>query len=348
MRRLWEEATSKNLNRSENYSHVAVLLVKWAEELDELKTRSELEELAAVFREQFHFHTETVELNVASKPQLQLHRRISTFAAENDGPNSLMIVYYTGNGVYRELENYLQLFASIVPVMGGGLKDAHVNWQKAEKILRSEDIDADVLTILDTCYASNSMHNRSSGGNGYSEGKSTNSSRRMELLSACPIDQTTASPGPWSFTRALIDTLRDLVRERGDKSFSTFYLNQRICMDVRRHETPSHLWRLLPNDQSISLAPIGTSECLRASSPPLAQLKLSFGLRDQSLNEKQVEFLAHCLTKALQNQTVVSVRKIDWLRLEPTPLFQFERWTVIIIALLRWKKAVLTKRGERQ
>lgn len=38
----WEEATRKDLNVSDTYSKVAVLIIKWADELDDLETRAEV------------------------------------------------------------------------------------------------------------------------------------------------------------------------------------------------------------------------------------------------------------------------------------------------------------------
>ena len=38
----WEEAIAKNMDVSDTYSNVAVLIIKWADELDDLKTRAEV------------------------------------------------------------------------------------------------------------------------------------------------------------------------------------------------------------------------------------------------------------------------------------------------------------------
>lgn len=42
MQMWWDEAIAKNMNLPDGYSQVAVLLVKWADELDELKTKKEV------------------------------------------------------------------------------------------------------------------------------------------------------------------------------------------------------------------------------------------------------------------------------------------------------------------
>lgn len=42
MRMWWNEAIAKNMNLPEGYEKVAVLIIKWADELDELKTKAEV------------------------------------------------------------------------------------------------------------------------------------------------------------------------------------------------------------------------------------------------------------------------------------------------------------------
>ena len=38
----WNEAIAKNMNLPEGYEQVSVLIIKWADELDELKTKAEV------------------------------------------------------------------------------------------------------------------------------------------------------------------------------------------------------------------------------------------------------------------------------------------------------------------
>jgi hypothetical protein len=50
MRMWWNEAIAKNMNLPEGYEQVSVLIIKWADELDELKTKAEVcSELLASF-----------------------------------------------------------------------------------------------------------------------------------------------------------------------------------------------------------------------------------------------------------------------------------------------------------
>ncbi|KAF2789869.1 hypothetical protein K505DRAFT_252417 [Melanomma pulvis-pyrius CBS 109.77] len=340
----WEEGISKNMDLPDGYEKVAVLLVKWDDALDELKTREEAEELQAMFRDRFYYDTELVHLNVSSKPQLQLNRYLNDFVENYDGPTSLLIVYYTGHGVYREDRSYLELTAFEDPDSNKGSrfkKEAHANWNSAEAFLRSDVVEGDVLTILDTCYASN--HTKS--GN--------DESRTFELLSACAINETTAAPGKRSFTRALLVALDKLLKEFGDKPFTTARLNQDILRNPLRHGSPSQLW--LYNERHVRLAPLKPwkdrkqkSFPLALSHPPRGYLTLRFALRHDSLNREQIEFLTKKLSEAFNNKQVIGLRRIDWLGLKPARTTPFGRAALALFAMSQWTRIVKKKREERR
>ncbi|KAF2633868.1 hypothetical protein BU25DRAFT_328197 [Macroventuria anomochaeta] len=343
MQRWWDKAFQQqwSLLEGSGYSNVAVLLLKWADELDELKTRDEVEELEALFRERFHFHTEIVELDLASKPQLQMNRCLSTFIEKHDGPHRLHIVYYSGHSRFDEFYDRLDLAASINPDLGKlPYKDAVVNWRKAEDLLRSDEIDADVLAILDTPYSNSSTEREGSREN----------SRRFEVLGACPIDQTTAAPGKNSFTRALIDELRDLLREYGDKPFNSFHLNQRICMNALRRDTPSQLWHLLRSEQNILISPMVTKEKAKRKShlirAPRGRLTLTFDLRDEEMNHEQIQVMARGLAKVLEYKKMIGLRKINWHGIQPTAMVQFEKIALAMLAIVHWRKIIQRRRHE--
>jgi hypothetical protein len=83
-------------------------------------TRPQAKELEAIFKDRFRFVTQTVELNVSSKPQHQINHHLSAFIEKHDGANKLLIVYYTGHGVYREDKKHLELTASLKPRLKKG------------------------------------------------------------------------------------------------------------------------------------------------------------------------------------------------------------------------------------
>ncbi|KAH3906417.1 hypothetical protein HBH56_203700 [Parastagonospora nodorum] len=208
-------------------------------------------------------------------------------------------------------------------------------------MLRAEEHEADTLVILDTCYASNLVERGLSG---------SGISRKFELLSAASIDQTTAPPGIYSFTRALIDKLRESLDKYGDRPFSTFRLTQDINLSEHRAHSPAHLWFKSVNDQSIFLAPLfnekeKTSEnALRKSK---GRLTLSFDLRDSTLNRDQIKYLATKLTKAVGGRPLLGIRGINWHGITRVQHNTINPSVAVIFAVSRWKKLVHRRREER-
>lgn len=307
-------------------------------------------ELDALFRDSFNYTTTIVELNVGKKPQHQLDSYVSDFICRHDGPDNLLIVYYTGHGVFNEARKCLELTGSLASnallhdrALG---RNARATWNKAEDLLRHEDVEGDVLTILDTCYSSNFVKSTKDG------------HKRFELLSACAIDQTTEAPGKNSYTRALIDALKELLNEDGEGPISTFRLYQRVNMDPRRKDTPSQIWSrgksAHHSEQHIFLAPLKLAKPHALHPPgwrskPKGYLTLRFGLRDPTLNQQQIEFMTKALSKAFANKALMGLRKIEWVDMESAPpISQFEHIASIVRVVAQWKKAVVKRKEARQ
>jgi hypothetical protein len=378
MKMWWNDSIAKNLNTPDDYAQVAVLIIKWSDELDELKTGIEvfdlpvlspficqmyasvvialltvlqLQEVNDLFRDRFRFRTEIVELNIASKPQHQLNQRVSSFIDTSDGPNNLLIVYYSGHGVYRDLEHYLQLRASMSSGRRiGFLQDARANWNKVEEILRSEDVEADVLTILDTCYASNLTRRRPIAPNSDRRVVRSDQPKLFELMSACAIDDTPPPPGLFSFTRALVDNLMIHLDENGDKPISTFRLVQQINLDTRQRDTASHLWSRASEDRHILLRPMKSAQVQRYEMYRArvgSRLTLDFDLRDDALTKEQIEYLAKSLGKALRGKAMMGVRSINWVGIAPVQQASADRVALAKRAVTKWKAIVAKKYKER-
>ncbi|KAI4664853.1 uncharacterized protein J4E79_003151 [Alternaria viburni] len=339
MRECWSKAIAKNMDLPEGYSSAAVLIIRWADALDDLKTGVEARELNALFRERYHYKSNIVELDVQTKPQHQLESSVINFIRDNDGPENLLIVYYTGHGDYSEERKCLELTGSLRPnnvLLGRGFrKNARANWTKAEDRLRSEDVESDVLTILDTCYASNFAKSGREG------------QKKFELLSACAIDQLAEPPGDKSYTRALIDALKELHTTDTEGAISTFRLHQRINMDERRKDTPSQIWSrgksTQHSDQHIVLAPLklGTVNTSNWRPKPKGYLTLRFGLRDSTLSPEQIDFMTKNLAKAFGNKALVGLRRVDWVDIElAPPTTDFERVTFTYRAIAQWRRVV--------
>jgi hypothetical protein len=211
-----------------------------------------------------------------------------------------------------------------------------------EEKLRDEEVEGDVLTILDTCYASNLV--KKSG---------KQESKKFELVAASPIDQTTAAPGENSFTRALIDGLGELLDEHKDP-ISTFRLVQSINLNKHRSDTPAHVWaRDQHTDQHIFLAPLKhhKPDVVQPSSfraAPGGYLTLRFGLRDASLNKEQIEYMTKTLSNALFNKALVGLRKVEWLDMKPAPpIPHFDRVALVMYAATQWKKVIRERKQDR-
>lgn len=337
----WDAAIQKFMGMNGGYENAAVLLVRWHDELDDLNTRKETEELHKLFAEQFNYQCTTVELDVLTKPQLQMNKHLSTFLEKHDGPNNLLIVYYTGHGLHKE-GKYLELTARMRPISpthhkkskNGLAVEARLNWERAEALLHTEDVEGDVLTILDTCYASN----------GQKSGKED--TRTHELLSACGYDDVTASPGPESFTRALIDGLKDLLAEHRTRGFTTFTLQQKINKNPTRRATQSHLWeQIFHHGRHIRLAPLKSKiddadadeQGSALANLPRSYVTLRFGLRKQ-LDQAGIEYLANRMAKAFSNPGLVGLMKIDWLGMRDARAHPFGRAALAVRYFRRWRK----------
>jgi hypothetical protein len=264
-----------------------------------------------------------------------MNRHLVSFIDRHDGPRNLLIVYYSGPSVYHEVPKYLEFTASVQykPLDRGRGYGAHTNWNRSEEFLRSDEVEGDVLTILDTVYASNTAEKAKTR---------SDDTRVFELLSACAFDPTTAPPGPNSFTRALIDALKELGEAYKGGPFTTFHLNQLIIMDPRRRDTPSMLWNILHHHdhRHIRLAPQESEEHRETQSqrPGRGYLTLRLCLRDDFLDSAQIEFLTRQLAKGLGNKPALGLRRIDWVGFRKADVFYSS--VLAILAIVRWKRFV--------
>lgn len=285
------------------------------------------------------------------RPQFQLDAHVSEFIRDNDGPQHLLIVYYTGHGRYSEDKKCLDLAATNRPVHGKFSMDARANWNKAEDQLQHSDVESDVLTILDTCYSSNLVK------------ASREQNKKFELLSACLIDQTTSSPGEYSFTRALIDAIAgdpavpgdDGLLGKDDQPISTFSLNQKINTNPRRHDQPGGVWHrgntIQPNDPHIVLVPLKPPKTnaiheLAYRPSPRGYLTLRFGLKEQSLKKEQIELLTKSLSRIVKT---MDLKRIDWVDIRPAPpITHIQRVNLVLSVMRKWKKVIKSRKDEEE
>jgi hypothetical protein len=102
MQMCWNKAMCDEMKLPQGYQNIAVLIIKWDKDIDQLKSASEVEDVRKVFAEDFNYPTTIIELNNKTRPQLQLDRQVINFVADNNGDYNLLIVYYSGHGSYDE------------------------------------------------------------------------------------------------------------------------------------------------------------------------------------------------------------------------------------------------------
>src|SRR6266700_3698107 len=163
--------------------------------------------------------------------------------------------------------------------------NARACWNTAETCIIN-DVESDVLAILDTCFASNLQKNVAPP------------ERCYELLAASHADKTTSGPGPRSFKRALIKSLKLLLEKRKERGFTTWNLAALITEQPERKRNPPYLNdRLKSYDRRIRLAPLDTNPVKRrrpsAAVQPNCYLTLGFSLDlpEEQLSSQQIESL---------------------------------------------------------
>ncbi|KAF2238761.1 hypothetical protein EV356DRAFT_516661 [Viridothelium virens] len=301
MRMWWREGTGNTA-----YRKVAVLLVKWAEDLDQLNCSDEVRSLDELFRKSFRYHTKIVQLHNEYNVNLQLHSAFVEFLKEHDGPNNLIIVYYTGHGSQNVRTGQLVLLPTNRVVDARRSKQspnaALAAWEEVE-IHLMHNAKCDALSILDCCFAGD-VH----------KSVFQEDDRTYQLLSAAGKGKMTRAPGPESFTRALIKSLSQLQQEHGEKPFTTLQLQARIQSQPERQNNPPFLWhRLHRYENLIFLAPLTEQSAQTLSNvgkPSRAFLTLRVALEEETLDKDQVVTLGSKLTKAAKSSGA-HVRRVD-------------------------------------
>ncbi|EON62310.1 hypothetical protein W97_01531 [Coniosporium apollinis CBS 100218] len=305
---VWDSAVNKSMKVPDTYEDVAVLIIKWDEKLDELKCGPEVKELDALFQERFRYQTQILNLGDSElKPQKQLNRDVSHFIAEHDGPNNLIIIFYTGHGSWDKCRNVLDLHAKDWSQGNTNEHPAKACWEPAERALM-EGPEGDVLAIFDTCYASNVQKGV------------TSDARSYQLIAASSYDQPTAAPGQNSFTTALIKSLKELLDRYENRPFTVWDLQDQINHQKERRDSPCMVHNRLRryNDRYLRLAPL-PSKAERATrrqsfhtEPFRAFFTLRFALTDGDIEDEQIRKLAEKLCNACETLKIPA-RRIDMI-----------------------------------
>ncbi|KAF2795883.1 hypothetical protein K505DRAFT_301288 [Melanomma pulvis-pyrius CBS 109.77] len=341
-RQTWfQNEANDTLKIPNGYLKVSVLIIRWHEDIDEFEGHNEeIARLETLFRTRFNYHCEVTKLKNCKNPQLDLDLAILQHISNHDGPDNLLIIYYTGHGnlVNEESGQRLELSATQNWIQQRGSHIPVAFWDEAEAPLRNL-AEGDVLSILDCCFASSAAL------------KSRNEDfRTYQLLAASSPNDTTSCPGANSFTTALIDSLEDLLDEHKGKSFPVIKLWERI--NLKRKKSASLIWdRLHKYKRTVQLAPLEpglTSQEEREKSfqsgdPEKASLTLRFSLKADELSRDQIENLARQLPQAFRDSEVL-VRRIDWVKMETSSrAISFPAAVTAISAAKGWRQRTTRK-----
>lgn len=304
----WTENIRTGSNTLPLYEKVAVLLISW--DCDDLDTDDEVKQLSDVFNVVFNYKVSSVYLSTRVKnlPQVQLFKHIADFVALEDGPATLLIVYYAGHGTPSGIPGRLELSSTRGPTIDNM---EPVVWNLAEASL--ECTRADVFEIFDCCYA---------GDLGRGPRFST---RQFEFLGATSAGSTTKGPGKHSFTSGLIWALKKLADNH--ERFTTSQLTRTIreCPDFPNRQVPSLSERNVASVERIVLAPLPKYEDLRercgkesdnvSQNPELLDLKF---ILDKCPTKGEIEELAKGVNMMIQTKNFV-VHRVIWGGLYPWP-----------------------------
>ena len=332
---------------SKSYEKVSVLLLSWDAESDDLGVQEEVDALGAVFQDISNFEVQSTRLTSHSvrKQQAHINYAISKWVYDNDAANTLLIVYYGGHASIGDAPGDLELSGK----SSSNAADSQANrdrvlWNMAESVLFRTQ--ADVLEILDCCYAGSLGMNRcgypldpltsmASGSTSLSLGNNrlfasvdrlNMAKSRLECIAATSSGLT-PSPGETSFTSALIWALKTLSLDNG--YFTTMdLLDQIILHTPNLHHGINPILSSYtdnPCNNHITFKPLRFSKKAVGSrsaeeSPQNAvgdrknfdlKLKFSFG---RQATENEVALLGKELNSLLQKKFPLA--RVDWKPIE--------------------------------
>lgn len=235
------------------YNRVHALLINW--ENDDLQTKNEIEKLQTLFAQKYNFSTESYSIPSDDSHNELEAKLVSTRNAHGKTVTDLVILYYGGHGMLNK-ENQSIWKAWKTPPRGCRGKSPELNWSELQR--RFETAKADVLFLIDCCYATNLMSTKMSG--------------VKEMIAASGRRDKASGSQNNSFTNALINEFES-VRAR---PIQVAVLHQRLLKNQERHglePTPIHaflseevtsivLARIPRKDEPVQYSPVPSSSDL--------------------------------------------------------------------------------------
>ncbi|MCJ1249478.1 hypothetical protein MMC30_006702 [Trapelia coarctata] len=208
-------------NGREGYARVGAQFITWKD--DDMRLKGyEVDRLQEILGKKFNYETHEYQIP-ALKSETGLLAAVSNFIDEYNSPDNLMIIYYGGHG-YMETDN----FKLAAKLENDGYGDPNAFFHYTFNSLRLPH--ADILFIVDCCYAARAFSTEGLG------------RRKYELLVAAPPEKLVPSAKKKdSFTSRLCETLEAmLLEEKHAKGFPTSELYRRIYHKTRDDIKPFH------------------------------------------------------------------------------------------------------------
>ncbi|KAF8538965.1 hypothetical protein BDD12DRAFT_805711 [Trichophaea hybrida] len=209
-----------------DYDGVFVLVIYW-EESDHVGFETEARQVHDLFVNDFRYHVQLLAIP-AVKSHSYVELQIIDLLHKNDHSSHLLIVYYGGHGDRDDGRNQKNQLREKRSVWAGCQRGGTtVNWYEIQP--RLEKAEADVLILLDCCYAAQAGRGR--------EQKEPN---RCELLAACAMGVPTPAPGPRSFTTAVIREMKIMLSNSDEVVITE--LNRRLHkQESKVAQSPVHI-----------------------------------------------------------------------------------------------------------
>ncbi|KAL8958408.1 MAG: hypothetical protein Q9193_004529 [Seirophora villosa] len=315
-------------SRRSRYRNVYALLLSWED--DQLGVISEVQELDDVLSQTYHYQVEQWRIpNTNSHNSLAF--RLMEFLRSYASSEHLLLIYYGGHG---SMNDDRQCIWSCYET----LDSPTVQWYGLQTILAH--CESDTLILLDCCAAASST---TASGNGVTE-----------LIAACGFETSAPGVGEHSFSRSLIEELKDLshgppfsVALLHNKLLSRIkYWNPRYTLASAKERRKTPFYTQLANElnrRSIELSPVSQQEVASGpkTSPQAAvnSLEQSPVLADVDMLDSEPSQLSLAEVspdpRFMSPKVLISVTLEDDQRLRPD---DWTEWLNSIPALARYMK----------
>jgi hypothetical protein len=106
LRSIWQETMNGFGLTGKPHRNVAVLMLWWANELDDLHTTDEVEQLQRVFEDYFHYVVVLGQLSADKRPGNQLTKHLADFVYEHEAIQRFSLSTMRGMAYQASLESY--------------------------------------------------------------------------------------------------------------------------------------------------------------------------------------------------------------------------------------------------